>query len=166
MRKLIIFLSSLILLTSCNANNTTSNKNLDYSDFATISSEQIFNMNENNYAIYFYSLNCSVCNSMKNDIFSFAEKVESKEETRIENLYFLEATISNLLAIPYYFEITQGQEQSEENYKELCLGASNLSEMSYYGYPTLFILNNDSNNKKIISSIFLGRNEILNYIKY
>ena len=162
MRKLFIFLSALLTLTSCGgvSNNTT----YDYKDFTNITSEQIFNLPENSYAIYFYSLSCNVCESIKNDVFEFSNNVINKEDTRVENIYFLEATISNLLAIPYYFEISQGQEQSVENYKTLCIGASSLTEMSYYGYPTLFILSNNNENKKIISSIYLGRNEILNFI--
>lgn len=162
MRKLIIFLSTLFTLTSCGG--VSDNTTYDYKDFTNITSEQIFNLPENSYAIYFYSLSCDVCESIKNDVFEFSNNIISKEDTRVENIYFLEATISNLLSIPYYFEITQAQEQSAENYKSLCIGASNLTEMSYYGYPTLFILSNNNENKKIISSIYLGRNEILNYI--
>lgn len=162
MRKLIIFLSTLFTLTSCGG--VSDNTTYDYKDFTNITSEQIFNLPENSYAIYFYSLSCNVCESIKNDVFEFSNNVISKEDTRVENIYFLEATISNLLSIPYYFELTQGQEQSAENYKSICIGASNLTEMSYYGYPTLFILNNNNENKKIISSVYLGRNEILNYI--
>lgn len=148
------FLLPLFILTSCNNREL----NLNYEDFNKITPVEFFTQSEENYGVYFYNKTCNECEKIKDIILNFTNNIKNST-TSLENIYFLEATIVNLNQMSYYFEVYQDKNPSKENYNKVTIGVDNLNDFTYYGYPTLYIL-----NKNAISSVYLGANSILQYI--
>ena len=148
------FLLPLFILTSCNNREL----NLNYEDFNKITPVEFFTQSEENYGVYFYNETCNECEKIKDIILNFTNNIKNST-TSLENIYFLEATIVNLNQMSYYFEVYQDKNPSKENYNKVTIGVDNLNDFTYYGYPTLYIL-----NKNAINSVYLGANSILQYI--
>ena len=68
------FLTFLLLLTSCQNNQTTSNSKHEYSEIVEmkISCLDVFSIQENEYYIYYYQESCYHCHGIKSKIISFA----------------------------------------------------------------------------------------------
>ena len=68
------FLTFLLLLTSCQNNQTTSNLKHEYSEIVEmkISCLDVFSIQENEYYIYYYQESCYHCHVIKSKIISFA----------------------------------------------------------------------------------------------
>ena len=73
------FYSPLVVLTilcSCSPTNQTKSKDLDYADFLDrhVLYNEIFIKEEESYLVYFYSEYCGYCQSIKEDILTFASE--------------------------------------------------------------------------------------------
>ena len=74
MKKFFRFLTFLLLLTSCQTSQTPSSTKHDYSEIAElkISYLDVFNVEENEYYIYYYQESCYHCHGIKSKVISFA----------------------------------------------------------------------------------------------
>ena len=74
MRKNLRLLTFLLLLTSCQTSSTQSSTKHDYNEIAElkISYLDVFNVEENEYYIYYYQESCYHCHGIKSKVISFA----------------------------------------------------------------------------------------------
>lgn len=79
MRKFFRFLIFLLLLTSCQNNQVPSNSKHEYSEITElkISYLDVFNVEENEYYIYYYQENCYHCHGIKSKVITFALNSET-----------------------------------------------------------------------------------------
>ena len=108
--------------------------NHEYSEVVkyTIIWESIFEQEKDKYFVYFYSLTCSHCASLKNSIIEYALKNK--------NLYFVQAS-----------EDVHISEDVTDS-----VGAISTSELAIKGYPTLIEI-----DQKVCVSLFSGTQEII-----
>ena len=70
--KKLLFVIIVLLCTSCNkTKNTTDTSKYDYPKDVTIKWDDIFSLESDNYLVYFYSLTCSHCRDLKQEILTF-----------------------------------------------------------------------------------------------
>ena len=74
MRKNLRLLTFLLLLTNCQTSSTQSSTKHDYNEIAElkISYLDVFNVEENEYYIYYYQESCYHCHGIKSKVISFA----------------------------------------------------------------------------------------------
>ena len=108
--------------------------NHEYSEVVkyTIIWESIFEQEKDKYFVYFYSLTCSHCASLKNDIISYALKSK--------NLYFVQASED----VHISEDITDS------------IGAISTNDLAIKGYPSLIEI-----DQKVCVSIASGTQEII-----
>ncbi len=132
---LIMNLCVLVLFSSsCDVINGTSSTldSRDYDEVSnlTINANQMFEITANLYYVYFFSINCSHCISLKDYVIDFAIKYP-------ETFYFVDENTTD--SIPTTINM------------ELNIGASKFADIYLRGYPTLMKIDNH-----IVSAIYTG----------
>jgi len=133
-------------LMSCNATPVSINDTNDviisvdhsYSEIAKyeITWNQIFEIEKQDYCVYFYSLSCSHCEELKNFIIESAQKRE--------DIFFVKSSSKD--------QITNDQ--------KLSINAGNPGEIWILGYPSLIKISNKKCTKNLA-----GTTQILNELK-
>ena len=137
MRK--VFLIPLLLLTSCGIEQTATEKefkdivipvNHDYSEVSDyeLTWESIFDVDEENYYVYIYSITCTHCEELKNYI---VEKALNRGD-----IYFVKGS---------------SKDQVTTDSKKL-IGAENPGDIYILGYPSLLLISNHKCTKNLAGS--------------
>ena len=126
-----IVLTSFMFLSSCQ-NKETSCYIYDYKDVSHIEWNQIFDINQDEYYIYVYSLKCGHCKEIKQEIISFA--------VNNENVYF----------VLYKKEIPV----VDSSY--VLIGRDKYEDVGIIGTPTLFEI-----SSHIVSDVHTGSEAII-----
>lgn len=140
MRKFFRFLTFLLLLTSCETSATKSSTKHDYSEISEmkISYLDVFNVEENEYYIYYYQESCYHCHGIKSKVISFA--LESDV-----GFYFVEV-------IEDYGFLSHTKEET--------IGTNNPMKAFALMTPQLSLVKNG-----YIAETYIGNEEILNIIE-
>lgn len=136
MKKLTSLILPVFVLTGCQANPKPEVKH-NYHEIKDhlIAWEDVFNQEEHNYLVYFYSERCGHCNSIKNDIISYYLTTD-------ETMYFVCTDIDAVFG----------------NQTDLT-GVNNISDFYIFGTPFLARL-----VEHTISNYYVGATAISNFI--
>ena len=140
MRKFFRILTFLLLLTSCQNNQTPSNSKHEYSEIVEmkISYLDVFSIQENEYYIYYYQESCYHCHGIKSKVISFALNSEV-------SFYFVEV-------IEDYGFLSRTKEDT--------IGTNNPMKAFALMTPQLSLVKNG-----YIAETYIGDEEILNIIE-
>jgi hypothetical protein len=143
--KFMLMFGSMFMLSACvlehnfsHSYSSFSNSILDYDTYKnrTISFNQLFSINSNEYYVYVFSRTCSPCNSIKETILQLAKDMH--------NLFFLE----------YTSKMTVSSKPMN-----LLVGTCDLSKIYINGTPSLFKI-----TKHKISYALSGKTKIPEYL--
>ena len=135
-----LFLMSLVLLCSCSSKTIQPVNELDYSiireeDF--VKWNDIFEMEESSYKVYFYSEHCGYCKQIKQDILSYYL-------INMERLYFCNSDENEVVM---------------KANDEALIGVCSIEDFFIPGTPYLVGFNNN-----VVSEIYKGSKQIKEYI--
>ncbi len=125
-----------VMLAGCNQGLEIKQKEYDYSDVAAfIEWSKVFNQDENDYSVYFFSVTCGHCKEIKEEILTyyFGE---------YEKMYFVETSYDAVFGPP----------------KDLT-GISTIEDFYIFGTPFLINI-----SKRTISNYYAGKAKIREYI--
>ena len=144
MRRFILPLLTIILLTSCSATEDSfSYEEHLYDEVAKyiINADQVFSISEDEHYVYYYQETCRSCNRIKNDVIDFALNYSPQ-------LYFVPAD-ENTPTHYTYEEINQ------------TLGSSKIEDVFVGVTPQLALIKDGKIEKNIIKTIYIEE-ELLN----
>ena len=136
MKKLISLVVPLMLLVGC----SNTQKKIESHNYHEIKNDlidwgDIFEQQEKDYLVYFYSERCGHCNSIKNDIISYYQTTTNK-------LYFVCTD----------YDVIYGPQKDLK-------GIDNIDDFYIFGTPFLVRIQN-----YIVSEYYAGTTAILNYL--
>ena len=144
MRRFILPLLTIILLTSCSATEDSfSYEEHLYDEVANfiINADQVFSISEDEHYVYYYQETCRSCNRIKNDVIDFALNYSPQ-------LYFVPAD-ENTPTHYTYEEINQ------------TLGSNKIEDVFVGVTPQLALIKDGKIEKNIIKTIYIEE-ELLN----
>ena len=129
MKKILLFLLPITLLSGCQKNNEPSHKEPHYQEVEEyhIEWKDIFSQQQDKYYVYVYSIACPQCSALREDITNIAKK-------GFAHLYFVYPDDD--------IAFTRNEEEADNS-----LGASSLENVYIYTTPTLM----EFTNKEITS---------------
>ena len=130
--------------------STASETSYDYSDFADnkIEIKDFFAQKGDAYLVYAYSDTCAHCADIKQTVLSYAASGKFK-------MYFMNDASSTMKTV-----------SSEDDCRDMTLNATEISQLSIYGTPTMYVVetavadSSQSSGKKTVTEILIGESEI------
>lgn len=135
MKKLFL-LSTLLILGCTSSNPVASIQEYDYPQDKSIKWNQSFSINEPSYYLYFYSLNCKHCKSVKNELVTYYY-------SHNDSFYFINCD-----------EYSVCKQDPEK-----IIGINNVYDLYIIGTPTLLKL-----DKQIVTEYYGGETMIRNFV--
>lgn len=151
--KVLVFFSATIC--SCSNSNISESLNKSSQDKVDLSVyyidlDDMYNMDKENYAIYFSSSFCPACNSLNESLISFL----NNPERCIENFYIVDLTYIEEEKIN---QMPSGNAMFDEDIINNSLNATSLEQTYFKSAPSLYFVSEIDNQKKLT-------NLILNYL--
>lgn len=142
MKRLLILL---FLLTSCNNNSSSSlsilinESSKDYKDYSEyyIELNEMYNIDNEEYVIYFYSNTCPACYDMKDNLFNYLDYSNKILDIYIINLFEADEE--------YFNKFLEDTSLSNEEKKEKSIGATSLEETYFIHTPSLYFISKVNN---------------------
>lgn len=158
-KKLFLFLFSIFSLISCSNKDLCDCKDYQnrqflnyYETYGLTSLDNFFSLSNDMYYIYLYSITCPRCENIKGCVLDYLDTSTSPplyllQKDKIENLkdYFK--------ALPPDYN----KENRETLIKE-CINKSSLSEIYYFGTPTLIEINENK-----LTNMLVGETSLINF---
>lgn len=160
MRKKITFLLLISLLStslfSCGIEND------DYNNYSFITKDEIYTKFAKTYGVYVYSLSCTHCQSIKQDVLKLFKKYKNSEDIQyyLCNAPLLFSDYSTVKSSP---DLTYEQQVIE--CRSFSLNSTSLETTYIIGTPTLYLFSiNEGETTHHISDQITGYQQIKNYV--
>lgn len=167
MKKLVIFLIPLFLITSCS--NTEENKEdtrdySDYFDFSLTSVDELYQKEEEKYFVEIYFPECKYCKAIKDTVFNYIDAYKNNDS--LTKLYIFDIQSSSTLGGKSNRDKfkTKPASYSDADKKLMIEEMVNnkpttLEETYFFGTPSLYIVENGA-----FSELISGSTMISNYL--
>lgn len=142
MKKILIFLIIIFNLVSCDTNeNKISNQEINYDDYL-IELNEIYNIEKDQYAVYFSSAYCPACNSLVEHLNNFL----LLENKCFDNFYIVDITNTNQ---DDFNKMKSGNAMFDEDIISSSLNATSLQETYFKTAPCIYVFNKIENVNKL-----------------
>ena len=165
MKKINIILLTLLLngcntsynssLISNNNSNITISNSKNYSNYSEyhINLDNIYDMNNNEYVVYFYSYTCPACYSLKDKLFNYLNLNNKPYEIYLVNIFETDDDTFN--------KMLMDDSISKEEAISLSIGATNLENTYFIHTPSLYFINK-INKINTLTNIYINYQDIEN----
>ena len=163
MKNKIFFLLTILLINfGCYQNldsnlsfNSFENNYNNYEDI-TINLNEMYNMKESKYGVYFFSEYCPACSYLKDLLFDYLD-----DPNKDIKLYLINIGITNEND---FNKLLNTNGLSEEEIINNTIGATKIEETYFRTSPCIYIIENN-NNKNMIKDYYLNFNKVEDFLK-
>ena len=141
MKKILIFFITLFSLASCNKIEESSIDEINFENYI-IELSEMYNIDENEYAVYFSSAYCPACNSLVEHLKDFL----LLENRCFENFYIVDLTNTNQ---DDFNKMKSGNAMFDEDIISSSLYATSLQETYFKTAPCIYVFNKIENVNKL-----------------
>lgn len=152
-KKIILCFLTMNTLISCNIESESSTNEINLNDYI-IQLNDLYNIENDEYSVYFSSSYCPACNSLTNDLINFI-----KNENRcIENFYIVDLTNTSE---EDFNKMKSGNAMFDEEIINSTINATSLEQTYFKNAPSLYFFEKiDSTNT--LTNLILNYSEIQN----
>ena len=152
-----IFLLSLTSLTACNKSNELVDQ--VFQDYQ-VDNAKFFNVEKEKYGIFIYSDGCSHCENVKLYLVDYiVSEKQNNLPIYLYNISTNEVKFNEFSANPG----TSANENIEACIQQ-SINATSLDQIYLNGTPTIYIIGTDNNSKHIVTSGYIGENQVKNFL--